>query len=92
VVNVAWQATVGLRSKVLGWSDAQTRPDLDPEARHAAVLDSDGGIVAVVSMMVWPSGVEAVPFYVACGACVVGDPYVDEVTGRVDRRVVIAIA
>ena len=141
VVNVAWPATVGLRSTVLGWSDAQTRPDLDPEARHAAVLDSDGGIAAVVSMMVWPcpdreavravyfwgmavagdrqrSGagrrllsevldygrrrgadivwadarVEAVPFYLACGACVVGEPYVDEVTGRVDRRVVIAIS
>jgi GNAT superfamily N-acetyltransferase len=138
VVHIPWTATVGLRSTVLGWSDAQTRPDSDPEARHAAVLDSDGQVAAVVSMMMWPcpdrdgiravyfwgmavaadrqrSGygrrllsevldygrrrgadivwadarAEAVPFYEACGAAVVGEPYLDEVTGRIDRRVVI---
>jgi len=33
----------------------------------------------------------AVPFYEACGARAIGEPYVDEVTGRLDRRVVIEI-
>jgi GNAT superfamily N-acetyltransferase len=30
----------------------------------------------------------AVPFYLACGARVIGPPYLDEVTGLSDRRVV----
>ncbi len=34
----------------------------------------------------------AVPFYEACGARIIGEPYVDEVTGRIDRRVVIEIS
>ncbi len=34
----------------------------------------------------------AVPFYQACGARTIGEPYVDEVTGRIDRRVVIEIS
>ncbi len=33
----------------------------------------------------------AVGFYLACGARVLGAPYVDEVTGLVDRRVVFTI-
>lgn len=135
---MAWPATVGLRSTVLGWTDAPIKPDLDPGARHVAVVHDVDEIVAAVSMMPWPcpgfdgvpavylwamavahdcqrSGcgrlllsavvdyrrrrgadivwadtrVKAVPFYVACGAYVVGEPYMDEVTGRVDRRVVI---
>ncbi|MCA2217837.1 GNAT family N-acetyltransferase [Jidongwangia harbinensis] len=33
----------------------------------------------------------AVGFYVACGARVVGPPYVDEVTGLTDRRVLLPV-
>jgi hypothetical protein len=33
----------------------------------------------------------AVGFYVACGARVLGAPYVDEVTGLIDRRAVFTV-
>ena len=33
--------------------------------------------------------VSAVPFYLACGAEVEGEPYIDDVTGLLDRRVLI---
>jgi GNAT superfamily N-acetyltransferase len=43
--------------------------------------------------LVWADArATAVPFYEACGARTIGEPYVDEVTGRLDRRVVIEIA
>ncbi len=140
VVNVSWPATVPLRSTVLGWDDSPTKPDLDPEAGHLALVDAEE-IIAVVSMMPWPcpgytftpavylwgmavaagrqrSGcgrrllsevvdygrrrgahlvwadarTSAIPFYEACGARAIGEPYVDEVTGRLDRRIVIEIS
>lgn len=69
-------ATVGVRSTVLGWR--LLSEVLDYGRRRGADI-------------VWADArAEAVPFYEACGAYVVGEPYVDEVTGRIDRRVVIS--
>jgi GNAT superfamily N-acetyltransferase len=43
--------------------------------------------------LVWADArATAVPFYEACGARTIGEPYADEVTGRLDRRIVIEIS
>jgi GNAT superfamily N-acetyltransferase len=47
---------------------------------------------AAAESVMWADAREsAVGFYVACGARVLGAPYLDEVTGLVDRRVVFTI-